>query len=962
MDRKIIRKNNNILIKYGIITFTMAFVIMILGFNDINLDSIMGNSVIDKYYYCLDDSYELKSNKCYKKDYQDAILIGDVNSDSEIDIEDVYDIQLYLKNKKKFDKTQLLVADVNNDEIINLKDIEILQIFIANRFNKEENTNSISGTTGKSYEAHNLGVDKVCSEGYRYDKKNDRCEKQLIVKALEAEFIMGDVNADGKVDLDDTKIISNYLNGSTNLSKIQLKASDVNKDNVIDINDLNYINDYLIEKEESSVNASVIILSNVDIKNLEKNFKLILASKFDIKGSKEYYYKWFDIKNNNTIESNCSLISGKSSRYTINATDDNEYVMLRIYSDEKCEEEINSYKSDEIGIKKIPNEIYMSYKLASPTVTGNIVNKNIKLMFNAKFTITGNSDNKFYYRWKAIKNGKVYNPIGCYLITDGMERDHSLTINGKDQYGIWEIYNNSMCNSDGLVKKYETKHYDYYADSINLNINSKKINVGDNLNLEVKVKSNLSNANSLVRWDSSNVAVATVDSNGVVTAKKSGSATITASIGNLNAKSVITVVEKGKDTSIVCPGIVDYEVNGDNVSMTITPKSIVKTYDIYYSTNMINGSWAKWKIEYNNVTGDKSITINKNNTTQVKIVAKSDDGTTRNCYSASFITRNYTPSSIAKCPNFTYSDSKSGMIRNYRYDGYEITSGIKKRTAKVSLNSDYQYTWFIQNKDGSYRPGITYYTSVKDISPTITAQKYNRRGMLMVTDKFGNITNCYTKGVNNLNLSKKTYGNTDVYIESGFSSDDEKTVFEQMNIMNKKSPAYIAATSVFLLKTESYLDIYGKSCGNYRQISNVLILSESKNRNDGSSCGGNSNSNYYKGAVNHEFGHSMDHMNDLITGTSLSNSSYFDKAFKSYTEKYNENKKQCNGDFCLRYRDNYTYGNSYWEFLADIISYDSHGFKVNQELLNLNNEVLKKYISNYNSNKTKFNQIKESFR
>ena len=215
--------------------------------------------------------------------------------------------------------------------------------------------------------------------------------------------------------------------------------------------------------------------------------------------------------------------------------------------------------------------------------------------------------------------------------------------------------------------------FDYYADSIKLNVNSKKIIVGDVLNLKATVISNLSNANSLVKWNSSNVAVATVNSNGIVSAKKSGTATITAFIGNIKAKSIITVIEKEGNMDITCPGI-EYDSSGNNITMKIMPTPSVKTYDIYYSTNKINGSWANWSIQHSNIVGNKSITINKNNTTQVKIVAKSANGTTRNCYSGSFITGNYTTSSIAKCPNFTYSDSKSGTLRNYKQDGIKTTS------------------------------------------------------------------------------------------------------------------------------------------------------------------------------------------------------------------------------------------------------------------------------------------------
>ena len=948
MDRKIISKNNNILIKYGIITFTISFVIMILGFDYIsfNLNSIMGNSVTDKFYYCEDNSYELKGNICYKTDYQNAVLIGDVNNDSEIDIEDIYDIQLYLKKKNIFDNMQLLVADVNNDELIDLNDIEIIQMHLANRNNGSINSNSTAGSS--SFAAYNLGEDKICSKEYKYDKINDRCERSIVKNALETEFTIGDVNGDKKINLDDTKIISDYLNGSISLSKIQLKVADVNKDSIVDTDDLNYINKYLMEKEDDSIDASIEIINNVDIKQLDKDFKLNLKANFDIKGSKEYYYKWFDIKNNNTIESNCNLIVSSRTRYSINATDDNEYAMLKIYSDEKCEEEINSYKSDEIGIKKIPNEMHMRYKLVSPAVTGNIVNKNIELMFNAKFTITGNSDNKFYYRWKAVKDGKVYNPIGCYLITDKMERNPTLTINGKNQYGVWEIYNNSMCNSDGLVKKYETKHYDYYADSIKLNINSTRMSVGSTITLKADVKSNLSNANSLVKWSSSNVAVASVNNKGVVTAKKSGTATITASIGNMSAKSVVTVIEQGEDMSITCPGI-EYSTSGDNITMKIMPTPSVKTYDIYYSTNKINGSWATWSMRYNNISGNKNITINKSNTSQVKIVAKSSNGTTRNCYSGSFISYSYAISSIGKCPGFSYSDSKSSTIRNYKQAGVKTTSGVSVRTVKAKLNSEYQYTWYTQNKDGSYQPWVTYYTSVKDISPTITAQKYNRRGLLMVTDKRGSIINCYTDSINKLNLSKITYGTTDVYIESGYNNSAASTVKSIINSFNNNSKQYLAASKIFLFTHSTFTELYKTgACGVATLFNNDIYIWLRPSGNipgTNGNCGMTSSSDFFKGSTVHELGHAIDFMYNNLNSKYLNSQNSLSNYFNNYKNS--------------GYMRDYSFS-SYSEFWADLFAFNyfNSKLKVNDSLKTLRSKELSTYNTSYKNNLSKFNELK----
>ena len=86
------------------------------------------------------------------------------------------------------------------------------------------------------------------------------------------------------------------------------------------------------------------------------------------------------------------------------------------------------------------------------------------------------------------------------------------------------------------------------------------------------------------------------------------------------------------------------------------------------------------------------------------------------------------------------------------------------------------------------------------------------------------------------------------------------------------------------------------------------------------------------------------------------------KLLKTYADKYNRNKKQCNYDYCLRYNEGYTYGDAYWEFLADLLSYDSNNFRVNSELRSLNSQLHTLYMNTYNKNKDKFRQVKESYK
>ena len=917
-------------------------------------NNVMNNSVSSSYYYCADSTYILKENKCIKNEYSDQLLVGDANLDGSFDITDSTYVQLYINNKIDFDDNSKAVSDVNKDGVIDITDYTMIQKALSISDITNGSPNSVNDQS-----KYNIGRDRICLSGYV--KNNGRCLKKTIVNATKVDFIYGDINSDAKVDENDTNILSNYLNGSNILNDIQLKIADINQDGIVDINDLNLINNTINDNDKNSISVNLSVGS--DLNSVINNSKIDVSAVFNVTSNRKYYYKWFDVKKtDNVIESDCKAIpSNKRDTYSINATDNNEYVLLKVYNDSKCNNQINLYKTDEIKIIEEVSSINLDYKIVSPILLTNIVNKDTEIKFYGKFNVEGSKD--YYYKWNVYKNGNVSNNSKCIKVTNGMTINPSMRIDAKDTYGVFSIYTDASCNN--LSNSYETEKYNYLADSISLNITSSRLNTGSTLKLQSTIKSNINNAEEYVKWSSSNTSVAPVDSNGVVTGMKKGSAEITATIGNLSSTAVITVVDGGNDTNIECPYIT-YSNEGDATLFTINNHSTIAKYDIYLSTNNHTGSWAKFEAKYLNNTGKKTFSniINNTYSNQAKIVVYSSYGTSRNCYTSPLTWKRNTLSSIAKCPSFKYAYDKVKGSNSYSYqiDGYKAKSGINKLHVQFALNKDYQYSWRTSKKDGGYTLFSTYGTYGKNIENSVTGNLYNRLGQVVVTDSLGNSITCNTEAINTLNLSKDRVGTTEIYTENGFNSNDKKTVVTEMKKMNSDNPSYLAATSVFLLKTETYLSLYGNSCGNYRQASNILALCESKSRNDGTSCGGSATSTYYKGSIKHELGHSMDHMNELLTGTSLSNSLYNNKTFKSYVDKYNVNKKQCNGNFCLRYRENYTYGDSYWEFMADIISYDIFNFRTNNELLNLRKQVLDKYFTNYKNNKTKFNQIKESFK
>ncbi len=79
--------------------------------------------------------------------------------------------------------------------------------------------------------------------------------------------------------------------------------------------------------------------------------------------------------------------------------------------------------------------------------------------------------------------------------------------------------------------------YTVQAATVKLNTSKKTLKVGKKYTLKVK------GTKKKVKWTSSNKKVATVNSKGKVTAKKKGTATITAKVGNKKYKCKITVIK-----------------------------------------------------------------------------------------------------------------------------------------------------------------------------------------------------------------------------------------------------------------------------------------------------------------------------------------------------------------------------------------------------------------------------------
>lgn len=938
-------KRKKIIIGFLVI-FSLVILFMLVFFK-IDFTTLMGNSTLETYYYCEDPTFKLSGSSCYRKNKIEPLILGDVNKDGTVSVIDVTEIEKYINKLQNLDENQLLVADVNFDGVVNSEDETLLKKNIVGLKYTETVINSLM-------DKYNIG-DKICPKGYSSSNNGKYCVMKQVVKAKKISFIYGDINQDEKIDNKDLILLQNYLTGDITLNEIQKKAADINSDGVIDLKDKDKLQGLILNGQEK-IDVKISLLDNVDISNISANTNLNYRANFNINSKEKYYYMWFDLKSNTTLKSKCMLAS-KQSDYKISATDNNEYVLLKIYKDSDCTDLVNMYSSDLIKIsnKNEISDISIDYRLINPILTTTVVNKNTKLVFNAKFNVIGT--NNYYYKWNAIKNDVIYNEPLCTKVIDGKIINPHLTINGKNQYGRWDIYNDSSCSPSSFIKSYSTDKYNYFADKIQLNIKSTRLNVGSMLKLHANITSSLNNANQYIKWTSSDVSVATVDNKGVVTAKKKGTTTITVSIGNLKTTSVITVVNISDDDSIACP-MLQYNNTNGLTNISVSPNDTIKKYDVYISTNDHVGSYAKYILRYSGFTGKKNINNYYNNyySNQIKIVVYSKSGTSRNCYTPPLTWKWNTPSVVASCPSFSYSYNKSNSVYNYKNGNYSVTSGINKMNISYKIKNEYQYSWYTSQKDESYKLFLTYKSANKSIQNSVTGQLYDRNGQVVVTDKYGNSIVCKTNYINNISLAKSNVGGTNIYYEKGYPKSDYNTVISQMKKMNSISNSYLAASNLFLYTDKTYGNLHGNSCGVYLIGANNIAIRQSKKY-----CGGSSQSSYFKGVVEHEFGHSIDFMHDRLKGISLAKSTYNKKQISDYTKKY-ENKKLCNSNYCLRYNGTYSYGTSYWEFVADLFSYKVHGFKIDKDLVTLRNRMMNLYSNTYKKNKSKFNKIKESFK
>lgn len=135
--------------------------------------------------------------------------------------------------------------------------------------------------------------------------------------------------------------------------------------------------------------------------------------------------------------------------------------------------------------------------------------------------------------------------------------------------GECDITTTLMQDSEKVAEKTTHVKAFYEVESITLDSNEGKLTVGNSHTIKATVAPEDVAAETTIEWSSSNEKVATVDSNGKVTAVSSGNATITATAGEESANYEVTVEQPKKVTT----SNKTYTNSGSSNSAAVTPSN-----------------------------------------------------------------------------------------------------------------------------------------------------------------------------------------------------------------------------------------------------------------------------------------------------------------------------------------------------------------------------------------------------
>ena len=192
----------------------------------------------------------------------DKTVYGDLTGDGKVDVEDATLLTNYLNEKAKLTSAQRLAADVDQADgglgEINKNDQAVLMDYINGKITslpnfaaKEVTYGDVNGDGSVDIEDYMI-VSKYVNGSVKLDDEQlkaadvyqggkskgvvDIVDRNTLIKAISGvvpklpdKTLYGDLTGDGKVDVEDSTLLTNYLNDKATLTNAQLLAADVNQ-------------------------------------------------------------------------------------------------------------------------------------------------------------------------------------------------------------------------------------------------------------------------------------------------------------------------------------------------------------------------------------------------------------------------------------------------------------------------------------------------------------------------------------------------------------------------------------------------------------------------------------------------------------------------------------------------------------------------------------------------------------
>ncbi len=230
--------------------------------------------------------------------------------------------------------------------------------------------------------------------------------------------------------------------------------------------------------------------------------------------------------------------------------------------------------------------------------------------------------------------------------------------------------------------------------SVSLNKTSLTLDVSKSYTLAKTVSP--SNAVTSYTWSSSNTSVATVDSNGKVTAKKAGTATITVKTSNgKTATCKVTV-------NLPAPQITGLANTTDGIKISWNKVDGAYGYRLYYKP--VSGGWKRFKDTTATSFTDSGVVPNKTETYTIRFIDK--NGNTISGFNSTGWSKKYTP----VAPTISKLDITTGGIKLswnkiagvYGYRLYYKTSSGGWKRFKDTTATSFTDSGVVPNKTETY--------------------------------------------------------------------------------------------------------------------------------------------------------------------------------------------------------------------------------------------------------------------